>query len=559
MHSVVSERVVQAPREDRPAALFDLFLTSRRRFGSRPAVWIDGGTLTYDELGDAARRLATVILQIRGQGSRAAERQCGLLVNRTPTAYAAVLASLMAGSAYVPLNTKYPSERLREIVAASAIDILIVDHRSLTALGPLLANSPQSLTILLPDNADAPKLGRMGVHHRIITKSDIESTTPDAAVARVEPDDGAYLLFTSGSTGAPKGVLVNHRNALSYIANVHHRYEPGPEDRFSQLFDFSFDLSVHDMFLAWSAGACVCCAPEGVLASLGNYIHECGLTFWFSVPSAASYMRQLNMLAPDRYPQLRWSLFCGEALPVGLAGAWQEAAPNSAVENLYGPTETTIALTAYRLPRDCATRLSHLQTVPIGLPLPGQSVMVVDNSGSPLKDGGAGELYLGGSQVAQGYWRAPGETAARFRHPDGHECAADPWYRTGDRAVMTKNHGLIFLGRIDRQAKINGHRVELQEVETAVRTAAGTDMVAAFAWPLGDGGLASGIACFVSRAVVTPNRIIDACRQRLPAYMVPDQIVDLEEWPLNSSGKTDYRSLSALLENTNARVRNQER
>lgn len=557
MRSVVSGKGVKVPCEDRPAALSDLFLASRQRFGSRPAVWIAGRTVTYDELDDAARRLAAMILQSRGKAVCAAERQCGLLVNRTPTAYAAVLASLMAGSAYVPLNTKYPSERLREIVAASAIDILIVDHCSLTALGPLLANAPRSLTILLPDSVEAPRLGRLGVHHRIITKSEIETTAPGAATARVGPDDGAYLLFTSGSTGVPKGVLVNHRNALSYIANVRRRYEPGPEDRFSQLFDFSFDLSVHDMFLAWSAGACVCCAPEGVLASLGNYIDECGLTFWFSVPSAASYMRQLKMLAPDRYPQLRWSLFCGETLPVGLAGAWQEAAPNSVVENLYGPTETTIALTAYRLPRDCATRLSHLQTVPIGLPLPGQRVMVVDNEGKPLKDGGAGELYLGGSQVAQGYWRAPGETAARFRHPDSLDCGTGPWYRTGDRAVMTKNHGLIFLGRVDRQAKINGHRVELQEVETAVRAAAGTDMVAAFAWPLGDGGLASGIACFVSRAVVNPNGIIGRCRERLPVYMVPGQIVELEDWPLNSSGKTDYRSLAALLENPNARVRDQ--
>jgi amino acid adenylation domain-containing protein len=556
MHSFLSEKAVQLPCEDRPASLSDLFLASRQRFGSRPAVWIDGRTLTYAELDNAARRLAAMILQTRGKGYRAAERQCGLLVNRTPTAYAAVLASLMAGSAYVPLNAKFPSARLHEIVAASAIDTLIVDQRSLTSLEPLLANSPRPLTILLPDS-DAPQgLEPIRTHHRIITKSEIETTRPDAATVRVAPDDGAYLLFTSGSTGTPKGVLVNHRNALSYIASVHRRYEPGPEDRFSQLFDFSFDLSVHDMFLAWSAGACVCCAPERVLAGLGNYIHQCGLTFWFSVPSAVSYMRQLNMLARGSYPQLRWSLFCGEALPVGLASAWQEAAPNSGIENLYGPTETTIALTAYRLPGDCATRLGHLQTVPIGLPLPGQRVMVVDNAGSPLKDGGAGELYLGGSQVTQGYWRAPRETAARFRPPDGLDDGTHPWYRTGDRAVMTKNHGLIFLGRMDRQAKINGHRVELQEVETAVRAAAGTDMVAAFAWPLGDGGLASGIACFVSRAVMNASAIIGRCREQLPAYMVPDQIFDLQDWPLNTSGKTDYRSLSALLENPNARVRN---
>jgi len=182
--------------------------------------------------------------------------------------------------------------------------------------------------------------------------------------------------------------------------------------------------------------------------------------------------------------------------------------------------------------------------------------MIVGDDGNPLKDGGAGELYLSGSQVAQGYWLAAEETALRFRAPSAVECGTDAWYRTGDRAVMTKNHGLIFLGRVDRQAKVNGHRVELLEVETAIRTAAGTDMVAAFAWPLGDGGLASGISCFVSRAVMNASAIIDRCRALLPGYMVPDRIIDLEDWPLTSSGKTDYRFLSALLEIRDARIRN---
>jgi acyl-coenzyme A synthetase/AMP-(fatty) acid ligase len=119
---------------------------------------------------------------------------------------------------------------------------------------------------------------------------------------------------------------------------------------------------------------------------------------------------------------------------------------------------------------------------------------------------------------------------------------------------MTKEHGLVFLGRLDRQAKINGHRVDLLEVESAVRTAAGTDMVAAFAWPLGEGGLASGIACFVSRAAKSASEITDRCREQLPAYMVPNQIFNVADWPLNTSGKTDYQSLIALLENSNARV-----
>jgi amino acid adenylation domain-containing protein len=556
MRSVFVDEAAPALSGDAPAALFDLFLASRRDFGHRPALWVDGCSLTYSELDNAARRLAAVVRAVRGKDAPANRLQCGLLVNRTPTAYAAVLASLMVGSAYAPLNTRFPSARLREIIAASAIDTIIADHRSAAAIRPLLENSPRPLTVLLPDSEAAPGLGPLRARHRIITRSEIEATAPDSTTARVAPEDGAYLLFTSGSTGTPKGVLVSHSNALAYIANVHDRYRPRPDDRFSQLFDFSFDLSVHDMFLAWSAGGCLCCAPEGSLAALGGYINKCGLTFWFSVPSAAAYMRQLHMLAPRSYPDLRWSLFCGEALPVGLARAWQEAAPNSVVENLYGPTETTVALTAYRMPRENVAQLSRLQTVPIGVPLPGQRVMVVDEIGRSVEDGSAGELYLGGSQVAPGYWHAPAETAARFRRP---ECLAgraeDRWYRTGDRAVMTREHGLVFLGRIDRQVKINGHRVELLEVESAVRRVAETDMVAAFAWPVGEGGLTSSIACFVSQAVKSASDIVSRCREQLPAYMVPDRIFAIADWPLNSSGKTDYKLLATLLENSNARVR----
>jgi D-alanine--poly(phosphoribitol) ligase subunit 1 len=538
-----------------PTGLHDLFLASRHAFAGRPALWADGCTLTYSELSDAAARLASVIHAARGNNFVASQLQCGLLVNRTPSAYASVLASLMAGSAYVPLNPRFPSARLREILAASAIDTVIVDHRSVAAAGPLLESSQRRLTVLLPDTAAANELAPRSAGHQLITRSEIESTAPVVPAAGTTPEDGAYLLFTSGSTGQPKGVLVSNNNALAYIANVRGRYHPGPDDRFSQLFDFSFDVSVHDMFLAWSVGGCLCCAPEDSLAGLGGYIRKCGLTFWFSVPSTAAFMRQLHMLDPGSYPQLRWSLFAGEALPPGLARAWQRAAPNSAVENLYGPTEATIAVTAYRLPSEDVTEPGRPQTMPIGLPLPGQRVMVVDERGWPVADGSAGELYLGGSQVAQGYWRAPEATADRFRPP---ECIAAKaqgrWYRTGDRAVMSKDHGLVFLGRIDRQCKINGHRVELLEVENAVRAAAGTDMVAAFAWPIGEGGLTSGIACFVSRAAKSEAEIIGHCRELLPSYMVPGQLLDLANWPLNTSGKTDYTSLAVLLEKAHAQA-----
>jgi amino acid adenylation domain-containing protein len=533
-------------------SLFDLFLASRSAHGNRPALWVEGRILTYAELHHAAAQLAAVIQEARGPGAPHQHFQCGLWVSRTPTAYTGLLASLMVGSAYVPLNPRIPCDRLRDILSASAIDTVIIDHRSAAAAVQLLKGSPRRLTVLLPDTTAPEEWLRHAPGHQYITQVDIERTTALVApTPELAADYGAYLLFTSGTTGAPKGVLISHANALAYLNSVTERYRPGPEDRFSQLFDFSFDLSVHDMFLAWGAGACLYCAPENGLAGIGDFIRKCGLTFWLSVPSTAAFMRQMRMLKPGSYPTLRWSLFCGEPLPMGLARTWRDAAPNSIVENLYGPTEATVAFTAYRLPKEPCAELDALPTAPIGMPLPGQKTMLIDDDGNPLRDGEVGELCLGGSQVAGGYWRAADLTARRFQPPQCADAAGTRWYRTGDLAVMSK-HGLIFRGRIDRQTKIRGYRVELLEVENAMRVAAETDTVGAVPWPIGDGGLALGVVGFVAGSQKSAAEIVDGCRDSLPSYMVPSHIHRVNDWPLNTNGKTDYKSLTAALRSAEA-------
>jgi D-alanine--poly(phosphoribitol) ligase subunit 1 len=538
---------------DPPTSLYDLFLASCRAYEDRPALWVEGCALSYVELCDAAARLAAAIRAGRSQIGGHDGRQCALLVNRTPTAYAAVLASMRMGSAYMPLNPRFPTERLRDALLSSAVDTIIVDHRSMAAAAPLLKSFPRPLTVLLPDAA-APQWPTHPSGSRYFARAEIEQMAPAPYEAQASTEYGAYLLFTSGSTGTPKGVLISHANALTYIQNVAGRYRPGPRDRFSQLFDFSFDLSVHDMFLAWSAGACLYCAPEGSLVGLGDFIRRCALTFWFSVPSTAAFMRKMHMLRPGSYPSLRWSLFCGEALPMQLARTWQAAAPNSLVENLYGPTEATVAFTAYRLPNQRGNSLDTLQTVPIGIPLPGQKAIVIDGDGKPLADGEAGELCLAGSQVAAGYWHPRDKTVEPFQPPRSEKAAGMLWYRTGDRAVMKLEHGLIFLGRIDRQAKIRGHRVDLLEVENAVRAAAGADTVAAVPWPIVEDGLALGLVGFVAGSEKTAAEIIEKCRIALPEYMVPNQIHRIIDWPINANGKTDYRSLVASLQNDNAEL-----
>lgn len=345
----------------------------------------------------------------------------------------------------------------------------------------------------------------------------------------------AYLLFTSGSTGVPKGVMVSHGNVMSCLDAFAERFGITSSDRFSQNFELTFDLSVFDMFLCWTRGASLHVAPPAQRAAPAAFIKASQLTVWFSVPSMALFMRQVGALRSGAFPSLRLGLFCGERLTTGIARAWAKAAPNARIENLYGPTEVTIACTAQTF-HDRADLDDHA-SVPIGTALPDMTAAVVAADLGLVADGEIGELCMRGPQVALGYWRDPQTTSDRFvRMPwDG---AGAVWYRTGDLAQLRADGTLDHLGRMDDQVKIRGHRIELGEVEVAVRRALSRDSAAALALP-GSVPELLEIVAFVHGEDVDPGAARAALSTVLPSHMLPARIVAVADWPLNANGKTD--------------------
>jgi amino acid adenylation domain-containing protein len=526
--------------------LAELFRHSAARHAARPALWVDGEFISYHDLLTLAAQIAHPLIRA---GYADGTARCAILGNRGLVDFAGILGASLARCTYVPLNARHPPQRLAQIMHDAEAQALVVGRNHLDHARVLLQATPHPVLVLLPDSPNVPDWAVGIARHRFLCRGDMPQANVDG-IGYGSSNDGAYLLFTSGSTGAPKGVLVHNHNVMPYLRSVAARYAPSPDDRCTQLFDLTFDLSVHDMFLCWGAGATLFRVPDSARFAPRDFVRRHALTMWFSVPSTAAMMLGLRALRPGDLPSLRLGLFCGEALPKRLALAWAAAAPNAVIENLYGPTEATIALTAFRLPRDPQALDALPEVLPIGAPLPEQDALPVDPTGQPTRDGEEGELCLAGSQVTDGYWRRPDLTSQRFVQFDW-DTTHRIWYRTGDRARLTSQHGLVFLGRLDRQVKVSGHRVELQEVEAVLHRAADAN-AAAIAWPLSPDGLALGIVGFVGSTECQVDDMMAACRQVLPAYAVPSAIHRVDDWPLNSSGKTDHARLRELMENRRA-------
>ncbi|MER5747925.1 amino acid adenylation domain-containing protein [Streptomyces sp. NPDC002225] len=462
--------------------------------------------LSYAELIEQADALAT---RLRTAGVRPGFR-VGLLMPRSAYQGVAALAVLRAGGAYVPLDQAHPEARLRHMVTVSGTGLLITAEET--------AGRGEDLGVPC-----------IRIDRPAVTDPPPPSGLPAGRTAP-GPEDLAYVLFTSGSTGVPKGVAIEHRALLNLTRAVRHSFPVNADDRVLQFVSFGFDVAVSDLFFPWVAGAelHVPSEDERIGEALLERLRDSRITYVFLPPSAA-------MLLPDltgQLPELRTVAVGGEACPAELVE--RLAAPGRRIVNAYGPSETTVYATT--------GDLSPGKPVVLGRAVPGSRIAVLDELLRPVPAGVAGEIYVGGASLGRGYIGRPALTAERFV-ADPHGAPGSRMYRTGDLGRIDA-HGLIhYLGRSDLQVKLRGVRVELGEIETLLAGAPGVALAAATV--RGTGTAQRLVAYVVGRdGQAPPDAELRAhLARRLPGSMVPEVFVRLDEMPLSSNGKIDRARL----------------
>ncbi|WP_327045445.1 AMP-binding protein [Microbispora sp. NBC_01189] len=489
-------------------ALYDRFLRGLALAPDRPAVRDGDRVLTYAELHEHALRLAGALLDVVGARPKAV----GVLAGKSVESYAGILAGLYSGAAVAPLHPDFPVERTRRMLTAADVSVVLADGHGRRLLDEIVASG-----------TDIPVIG---------VDRPVAGTALDAPLP-VAPTDIAYLLFTSGSTGRPKGVPITHASTAHYFRLMDERYDFGPDDVFSQTFDLNFDCAMFDMFCAWGAGASVHPVPATAYLDLPAFLAERRMTVWFSTPSGIVLVRRRGGLTPGSMPTLRWSLFAGEALRGDDAAGWQAAAPGSTLENIYGPTELTITVTGHRWSPETSPGLCVNGLAPIGAVHEGHDWLLRTADGEHSDT--EGELCITGPQLTSGYLDTA-DNEGRFLHHDGRG-----WYRTGDRVRVLPNGELVYLGRLDSQVQVQGWRVELAEIEHALRSCPGVQDAVAVTRTV-DG--TTELVTFYTGVPTRQAELAGRLRRVLPSGLLPREYRHVEDFPLNSNRKVDRARLA---------------
>ncbi|QDQ25470.1 amino acid adenylation domain-containing protein [Chitinimonas arctica] len=494
-------------------AIHQLFEAQVARTPNAIALVCEGEQLSYAELNARANRLAHALRQA-GVGP---DRLVGLCVERSVAMVVGLLATLKAGGAYVPLDPDYPAERLRHMLQDSAPVLVLVDRVGGEALATAGAEGARTWHL----QADAANWAGQSAGN----------------LPAVSPGQLAYVIYTSGSTGRPKGVMNEHGAVVNRLLWMQQAYALDGQDVVLQKTPFSFDVSVWEFFWPLLAGArLVMARPEGHKdpAYLAGLIRQAGVTTLHFVPSMLQVF--LGQGAAEGCDSLK-RIFCsGEALPAALARQCLARLPQAELHNLYGPTEAAVDVTAW------ACRADDRRTaVPIGRPIANTRIYILDSRLQPVPVGVAGELYIGGVQVARGYLNQPELTAARFI--DDPFAGKGRLYQSGDQARWLSDGSIEYLGRNDFQVKLRGLRIELGEIEACLAQVEGVREAVVLAREDVPGDMR--LVAYYSGEAQSAEALRQVLGGALPAYMVPAAFVHLAALPLSPNGKLDRKALPA--------------
>ncbi len=519
--------------------LQQLLSESASRYPEKPALSFRDETVTYAGLEAETNRLARGLAEV---GVRWGER-VGIYMNRSTSSVTAAFGVLKAGAVYVPIDPLCPPERLNYIVRKCGIEVVLAAPDKLRSIEQAFPERSPLKSIVAMNGPDR-SAGQIGTTRVIDWQTLRTSVEADALTAATIDSDLAYILFTSGSTGSPKGVMLSHRNALTFVEAARDLFGITSDDRLSNICPLHFDMSVFDLYVAMKAGATTVIIPETTTTfpvKLAEVIEKNGITVWNSVPSALSLLAAYRGLQQHDLSSLRLVLFAGERFPLKYLQRLMEVMPGARFCNMYGQTEANSS-TYYWIDTPPA---GERQPIPIGKPLPNFDVFALDEQGAritePAKEG---ELYVRASTVALGYWDEAEKTEKAFVQNPLRPDVKERVYRTGDLVHVDGDGNYVYVGRKDHMIKSRGYRIEIGEIEAVLRDHEGVKNAVVI--PVPDELIGNRIWAIVVPLVpgsLAKDDLIQFCARRLPKYMLPEMLEFRDDLPTTSSGKVDRQLL----------------
>lgn len=482
-------------------------LRSIEQFPSRNAFCFDEEHYTYAQFGQYVSKVRSQLVE-----TNYCNTKVGLVINDDLETYASIIALWLQGDCYVPLHPGWPLERCQDICEQVELDLIL-------------------------DSSEQTRYKSVQVINTSALEYDHDFLTPKEDVS---DDELAYILFTSGSTGKPKGVQLSRKNLASFVDAFFDIYSMDENDRCLQCFDLSFDLSIMSYLAPLMRGASIYTVPPDVIkyTYIGSLIEDEQLTFALMAPSTIKYLRPY--FDEIDCTSLKISLFCGEALHVDVTQAWSECATNAVIDNVYGPTEDTIFCSTYRFNRGSYNK-SHNGVLSIGKPMKNCGMVIFDEQHNECGVGEMGELCLSGPQLTMGYYKNEEKNKESFFVKDSVR-----WYRSGDLCYKDEDGDIMYSGRLDHQAKIQGFRVEMGEIEWHAREFLGDTNVVCMAFENKDA--LTEIAMFIEKEEFNPDEMIAYMRTKMPSYMIPTRLYFVPVFPLNANDKTDKVKLKAMIQ-----------